>query len=108
MCARKVVFFLYRRAYTGAKRCFAMDTIVVIALYAGLLLLIYFAGTHLEPYKPAWKALERGLLGVGLLLVWNLLAAPFELTIGLNPVTALVAGALGAPGLGLLLVLRLM
>ena len=85
-----------------------MDQIIVIALYAGLLALIYLVGVRLEPYKPAWKILERGLLGTGMLLLWNLLAAPFDLAIGLNPITALTAGALGAPGLGLLLVLRLM
>jgi inhibitor of the pro-sigma K processing machinery len=85
-----------------------MEKLTLIALYAGLLLLIYIAGVHVKPYKPAWKLLERGLLGIGILLVWNLLAAPFELSIGLNPLTALVAGMLGVPGLGLLLVLRLM
>ena len=85
-----------------------MEEITLIALYAGLLLLIYIVGVHMEPYKPAWKLLERGLLGVGVLLVWNLLAAPFELSIGLNPLTAIITGMLGAPGLGLLLVLRIM
>ena len=85
-----------------------MENIVLIALYAGLLLLIYIAGVHVEPYKPAWKLLERGLLGVGVLMVWNLLAAPFDLSIGLNPVTAIITGMLGAPGLGLLLVLKIM
>ena len=85
-----------------------MDNLVLIGLYAGLLLLIYIAGVHVEPYKPAWKLLERGLLGVGVLLVWNLLATPFDLAIGLNPLTAIVTGMLGVPGLGLLLVLRIM
>lgn len=85
-----------------------MEKIVLIALYAGLLLLIYIAGVRVEPYKPAWKLLERGLFGVGILLVWNFLAKPFDLTIGLNPLTAIITGMLGVPGLGLLLVLRIM
>jgi inhibitor of the pro-sigma K processing machinery len=85
-----------------------MEKMIWIGLYAGLLLLIYIAGTRIEPYKPAWKLLERGLLGLGILLVWNLLATPFDLGIGVNPVTALVAGALGMPGLGLLLIIRMM
>ncbi len=85
-----------------------MEHITLIALYAGLLLLIYIAGVRMEPYKPAWKLLERGLLGVGLLMVWNLLAAPFDLAIGMNPLTAIITGMLGVPGLGLLLVLRVM
>ncbi len=85
-----------------------MENIMLIGLYAGLLLLIYIAGVHVEPYKPAWKLLERGLLGVGVLMVWNLLAAPLDLNIGLNPLTAIITGMLGVPGLGLLLVLRIM
>ena len=85
-----------------------MDNILLIFLYAGLLALIYIACIRIEPYKPAWKILERGMLGAGVLLVWNLLAAPLELAVGLNPLSALVTGALGMPGLGLLLVLRLM
>jgi len=85
-----------------------MEDIILIAFYAGLLLLIYIVGVHVEPYKPAWKILERGLFGVVVLLLWNLLAAPFELYIGLNPLTAIITGMLGAPGLGLLLVLRIM
>ncbi len=85
-----------------------MEKIIWIGSYAGLLLLIYIAGVRVEPYKPAWKLLERGLLGVGVLVVWNLLAAPFDLSIGLNPLTAVITGMLGVPGLGLLLVLRIM
>ncbi len=85
-----------------------MENIVLIGLYAGLLLLIYIAGVHVQPYKPAWKLMERGLLGVGVLMVWNVFATPFDLSIGLNPLTAIVTGMLGVPGLGLLLVLRMM
>ena len=85
-----------------------MEKMILIAFYAGLLILIYIAGVRVEPYKPAWKLLERGLLGVGVLMAWNLLAAPFDLAIGLNPLTAIVTGMLGVPGLGLLLILRAM
>ncbi len=83
-----------------------MDKLIFILLYAGLLVLIFLAGMRIVPFKPAWKLLERGLLGAGVLFVWNLLAAPLGLAIGLNPLTAIITGALGAPGLGLLLVIK--
>ncbi len=85
-----------------------MEKLMLIGIYAGLLLIIYIAGVRIEPYKPAWKLLERGILGAGILLVWNLLAAPLNLAVGLNPITALITGALGAPGLGLLLIIKVM
>ena len=83
-----------------------MEKIAFIGIYAGLLLLIYVAGSRVEPYKPAWKLLERGILGAGILLVWNLLAAPLNLAVSLNPITAIITGTLGAPGLGLLLIIK--
>ena len=85
-----------------------MEKIAFIGIYAGLLLLIYIAGSRIEPYKPAWKLLERGILGAGVLFVWNLLATPLNLAVSLNPITALITGALGAPGLGLLLIIKVM
>ncbi len=85
-----------------------MEKIAFIGLYAGLLLLIYIAGSRIEPYKPAWKLLERGILGAGVIFVWNLLASPLHMAVSLNPITALIAGALGAPGLGLLLIIKIM
>ena len=85
-----------------------MEKIAFIGFYTGLLLLIYITGSRIKPYKPAWTLLERGLLGVGIIFVWNLLAAPMHLSVSLNPITALVAGALGAPGLGLLLIIKVM
>lgn len=48
------------------------------------------------------KALRCCIWGLGALLVWNALNLP---RLGVNPLSALTAGSLGLPGLGLLAVL---
>ena len=81
----------------------------MVVIYPRLILLL--AGTGLaallfsfsfDPMKAHAKLLRLCVTGLGLLMLWNALPLPH---LGVNPLSALVAGALGAPGLGLLAVL---
>ena len=49
-----------------------------------------------------------GGAGAAILFVFNLLAGLFNLTVGINVVTALIVGYLGLPGLIMLVVIQKM
>lgn len=67
---------------------------------AGLALLLFALG--FDPARFHARALRWSALGLLALLLWNALPLPH---LGVNPLSALTAGALGLPGLGLLAVL---
>ncbi|MBQ2952535.1 MAG: pro-sigmaK processing inhibitor BofA family protein [Clostridia bacterium] len=60
---------------------------------------------HYDPKKPHARVLRHGVVGLMLLLGWNLLPLPH---IGVNPISVMTAGALGLPGLGLMAVANLL
>lgn len=74
---------------------------LVLAL-AALVLVLFLLALRYDPVRPAAKALRHGVVGLALLLVWN---AAFTPRLGINPLSAWLAGALQLPGLGLLAVL---
>lgn len=69
---------------------------------------VYIVGMLLVlPIKLIVKLVVNGVLGaIGLFLV-NIIGSYFGLTIGINPITALVAGFLGIPGVILLIFLKI-
>ena len=72
----------------------------IIALYVlGLLLVI--------PIKIIIKLMINGIIGGITLFLVNLVGTIFGLSIGINPVTALIAGFLGFPGVVILIILQL-
>lgn len=81
----------------------------MVVVYPRLILLLTLAGGAVllfalgfDPQRLRAKALRCCVAGLGALLAWNALALP---RLGVNPLSALTAGALGLPGLGLLAVL---
>lgn len=80
-----------------------------VVLFFGLgLVLLYFTGwLLLAPLKFIMKLIVSGLLGALLLVVINLVGGIFSVTIAINPLSALIAGYFGLPGIILLLVLKL-
>ncbi len=72
--------------------------IVLVGLLAILLSLVPL------PARPGWKLVLSGLGGLGSLIVLNLLSPFTGMLFELNILTGAVAGALGLPGLGCLLV----
>lgn len=87
----------------------ALDPVTIAAYALGLLMLYIVARLLLIPvHFLARVALHTGL-GAVALLVLNRLGALWEgagLYVPVNPVTALVAGFLGLPGVAALLALR--
>ncbi len=80
-----------------------------VVLFFGLgLALLYFTGWLLiAPLKFIMKLIISGCLGALLLVILNLVGGLFGITIAVNPLSALIAGYFGLPGIVLLLVLKL-
>ena len=79
-----------------------LQTIGILCLTALLLLLF---SLRYDPQKPHARYLRHGVMGLLLLFSWNLLPLP---DLGVNPLSVMVTGALGTPGLGLMAVINLL
>ena len=79
-----------------------LQTIGILCL-AALVLLLF--SLRYDPQKPHARYLRHGVMGLLLLCAWNLLPLPH---LGVNPLSVMVTGALGAPGLGLMAVMNLL
>ena len=74
---------------------------VMMALGLGLVRLIA------APIRLVWKLVVNGAVGLVCLWLVNLASGMTGLYIPINPITAVVAGALGLPGIGLLAVAQI-
>lgn len=83
-----------------------VDWTVVIAYAFGVLLLYVVARLLVVPLKFILRLLINAGVGLLLLAVFNLIGEFFDLYLPINPITALVAGFLGIPGIVLLLALQ--
>lgn len=83
---------------------FSID--VIIAFLAGLVLLYLLGWALLTPLKLILKLLANGVLGGILLWILNILGTGIGVSIAINPITALIAGFLGVPGVILMLILQ--
>ncbi len=80
----------------------------VVLFFALGLILLYFSGwLLLAPLKFIMKLLTNGLLGGLMLVIINLVGGIFSVTIAINPLSAVIAGYFGLPGVILLLLLKL-
>lgn len=57
--------------------------------------------------KLPFKIILNGIFGVVILYIVNLIGANYGITIGINVVTALIAGILGVPGVIALVIFQL-
>ena len=80
--------------------------LIVLAWIIGVLIILAFGRALLLPLKVVIRLVINGVLGGIAILIINLIGSPLGFTIGLNPVSALVAGILGLPGIILLVILK--
>jgi inhibitor of the pro-sigma K processing machinery len=79
----------------------------IIIAYALGLILLYIAGwLLLVPLKMLLKFIFNGIIGGIVLWVLNLVGGLIGVTVAINPVTALLVGFLGIPGVILVLLLQ--
>lgn len=81
---------------------------MILLMISLLCAFLYIVGMRITPNTNAFKILERCLLGSAILYVFNLIGSFFGVTVGINPLSSLITGLLGAPGLILMVVVRLM
>ena len=79
-----------------------LHSVALLALSA--LLLTLFALRY-DPQKPHARYLRHGVVGLLMLCIWNCLPLPH---LGVNPLSVMVTGALGLPGLGLTTVVNML
>lgn len=72
----------------------------------GIVLLVILVKLLAWPLKILWKLIINGVLGAVLLVLVNLVGGSFGLTIGVNAVTALIAGFFGVPGVIFLIIFQ--
>ncbi|NMA61478.1 MAG: SigmaK-factor processing regulatory BofA [Firmicutes bacterium] len=85
-----------------------MDFLVIIAYVTGVLFLYALGKMLLIPLRVIFNLIVNAVIGGGVLLVLNLIGGFWGFTVGVNPITALIVGLLGVPGVILLLGLRLL
>ncbi len=84
-----------------------LDLNVILAYSFGIVLILVIGKIFLMPLKLVFKLIYNGVIGGIMLYVINFIGSHFGFTIALNPVTALVAGFLGIPGIVLLILVKL-
>lgn len=84
----------------------SIDISVILAYAFGLLLLYIVGWLLVMPVKFLLRLLYNGIIGGIMLWILNLVGGFFNVQVAINPVTALIAGFLGIPGVLLILVLQ--
>ncbi len=88
-----------------------MDTLTVefvAAFVVGLLLLFIIIRLFYAPLRIAIKLFLNSVVGGALLAFLNFAGAVVGVNIGINALTCVVTGALGVPGIALLLFLQIL
>lgn len=85
-----------------------MNFLVIIAYVTGVLFLYVLGKMLMIPLRVVFNLIVNAVIGGGVLLVVNLIGAYWDFSIGVNPITAMIVGLLGVPGVALLIALRLL
>ncbi len=83
----------------------ALQFSTIVGYILGLLVLFVVTRILLKPLRVFVRLLANSVIGILLMMLIN--ALPFGIYLGINPITALVTGLLGVPGVCLLLVLQI-
>lgn len=83
-----------------------MDFHIIAAYLFGLILLLVLARLLYVPLRLIGRLVINAFVGLFLLVLFNTIGGLVGLHIALNPVTALVVGFLGIPGVVVLFVIR--
>lgn len=80
----------------------------IFAYVLGLFLIYMCCWLFLKPLKWLFRLMISCLIGSGCLALLNILGGVLNFHIALNPLTALISGVLGVPGVIMTLVLQTM
>lgn len=80
---------------------------VIFAYVFGIILLYVIGRMFLMPIKLIFRLIYNALIGGVMLWALNFIGLHIGFTIAINPITALIAGFLGLPGVILLILFKL-
>ncbi|MDI3481121.1 MAG: inhibitor of the pro-sigma processing machinery [Tepidanaerobacteraceae bacterium] len=83
-----------------------IDYSAVLAYAFGLILLYMVGRVLLAPIKIVLKLIYNAIIGGIVLVILNFFGSYFGLSIAINPITALLVGFLGVPGIVLLIIVK--
>ena len=86
---------------------FSGDMTIIAAYIFGIILLYVLGRMFLVPLKLIFKLIYNALIGGAMLWAVNYIGGHFAFSIAINPLTAVVAGFLGLPGVLLLILIKL-
>lgn len=84
-----------------------MEWNVLLAFGVGIILIYMVGRMFLMPVRLVFRFIYNGLIGGIMLWVVNLIGGHMGFTIAINPLSALIAGFLGLPGVVLLILFKL-
>lgn len=84
-----------------------VDVFSVLAVFIAIGTIYLLGMVLVMPIKLIIKLIINSIIGAVVLYVINLIGAPFEFILGINPITALLVGFLGIPGVILLIFAKL-
>ncbi len=84
----------------------SFDFLSILAYIAGLLLILLFCRIFTKPLKWLFKALLNGIIGGLILGAVNFFGGFAGITLIINPLSAMLVGLLGIPGLILVAALQ--
>lgn len=83
------------------------DWNVIVAFVFGIFLIFLIGRLFLMPIKLVFRLIYNAIIGGIMLWVVNFIGGHFGFTIAINPLTALIAGFLGLPGVILLILFKI-
>ena len=102
------VHFLSKAIMSGAAQVMRRNGMEKIAVIFVILVALWvLIRLLLTPMKWGWKILIHGAGGVGCLWLLNLLSVWTGVYFPINPITALISGGLGVPGIALLAMVQM-
>ncbi|MBP2651627.1 MAG: sigmaK-factor processing regulatory protein BofA [Firmicutes bacterium] len=82
------------------------DINVIIAYIFGIFLIYLVGKIFVMPIKFVFRLIYNAIIGGIMLWVVNFIGGYFDFIVAINPITALVAGILGIPGVVLLILFK--
>ncbi|PLT31950.1 pro-sigmaK processing inhibitor BofA family protein [Bacillus sp. V5-8f] len=79
-----------------------MEPFIIVAIIAGLILLLLLLGTPVKPIRLLGQGLIKIIIGAVFLFFLNALGNQFGVHVPINLITASVSGFLGIPGVAAL------
>lgn len=79
-----------------------MDSMIVISIFAGFIILLLLMGVSIKPLRFLGQGIVKIMIGALFLFFLNIIGAQLNIHIPINIVTATVSGFLGIPGVAAL------